>query len=493
VAPAQSASPATTTPTQSRGESSLLVLKADPASAARAAATLQSAFAAERVKTLTQSQADVWRIPSGRGERALQAIRGDGSGYAEVVPSSANPLLPEQTVRTDQLTAAQRTMVQAMVGSLDEKDYRVTAARPAGLSADVLTQGLTDSPGRLSLRLVSDQPVELTAAGLERRSSNDFTWRGHVVDGTGDAILVVRPEGVNGSVRTSDGTFLLRPLPEGRQLIMKVDPRQMPREHPPLSPGGRAQGAGRGGRGDAGPPPAPCPNDQGSTVDVLVVYSGDAGKRPELLPVPDGFVQLAVDETNEGLTKSGLTARLRLVGVKPIGFAETHDFDADVAALQNPGDGRADAVHGWRSQLHADVVAMLVAEDDWCGMADTVDARAGSAFVIVSVRCATGYYSFGHELGHLFGARHDEASDSENRPFPYGHGFVEGSWRTIMAYGDACADCPRILRWSNPQVKYPETGSAQVPSGVAGKSDNARVLMQRMPWVTSFQCSGGTP
>jgi hypothetical protein len=36
-----------------------------------------------------------------------------------------------------------------------------------------------------------------------------------------------------------------------------------------------------------------------------------------------------------------------------------------------------------------------------------------------------------HKIGHILGARHDRLTDPNNTPYPYGHGFVNGSkWRT---------------------------------------------------------------
>ena len=59
------------------------------------------------------------------------------------------------------------------------------------------------------------------------------------------------------------------------------------------------------------------------------------------------------------------------------------------------------------------------------GQADAIYADASSAFAIVDYDCATGYYSFGHELGHLQGARHDPNNDPTSTPFAYGHGYQD--------------------------------------------------------------------
>jgi hypothetical protein len=68
---------------------------------------------------------------------------------------------------------------------------------------------------------------------------------------------------------------------------------------------------------------------------------------------------------------------------------------------------------------------MIINQSDYCGLADAIMANASTAFAIVHYDCATGYYSFAHELGHLQGARHDPANDPTNTPpcGPYGHGF----------------------------------------------------------------------
>src|SRR5207237_4622577 len=118
-------------------------------------------------------------------------------------------------------------------------------------------------------------------------------------------------------------------------------------------------------------------------------------------------------------------------------------------------------------------------QSDFCGLADAIMATASTAFAVVHYDCATGYYSFAHELGHLMGARHDVHHDSSTTPFAYGHGYEHPSstasqvFRTIMAYAcDAPAVCnPRIQYWSSPSVTY-----AGIATGTAATNDNVRVL-----------------
>ena len=57
------------------------------------------------------------------------------------------------------------------------------------------------------------------------------------------------------------------------------------------------------------------------------------------------------------------------------------------------------------------------------------------------------------KIGHIIGARHDLSMDKTMTPFPYGHGYVNGTkWRDIMSYKESCGGCPRLPVWSNPTV-----------------------------------------
>ena len=97
--------------------------------------------------------------------------------------------------------------------------------------------------------------------------------------------------------------------------------------------------------------------------------------------------------------------------------------------------------------------------------------------------CATGYYSFGHEIGHLQSARHDIATDGSLTPYAYGHGYRSptNAWRTIMAY-NCSSSCPRINYWSNPAKTY--NGQAM---GTAATSNNTRQLNERVATVAAFR------
>src|SRR5262249_4287613 len=141
-----------------------------------------------------------------------------------------------------------------------------------------------------------------------------------------------------------------------------------------------------------------------------------------------------------------------------------------------------------------------------CGEAYSIMGTVGnafesSAFCVVKRSCATGNYSFGHELGHLMGARHDWFVDATNNsPYVYNHGFANATptapatpWRTVMAYNDACAaagvNCTRVQYFSNPNINYPVGGDAMGVSSGSQQADNHRTLNNTALTVANFRCS----
>lgn len=131
-----------------------------------------------------------------------------------------------------------------------------------------------------------------------------------------------------------------------------------------------------------------------------------------------------------------------------------------------------DDIHSLRDSNSADVAVLVIDDCSSCGLASSIGSSASTAFADVHYDCATGYYLFGHEIGHLQSARHDPDTDSSSTPYTYGLGYrnnVAGS-RTIMAY--AClGGCTRLNYWSNPGKPY---GGAVV--GTTNLNDNHRVL-----------------
>jgi Metallo-peptidase family M12B Reprolysin-like len=69
-----------------------------------------------------------------------------------------------------------------------------------------------------------------------------------------------------------------------------------------------------------------------------------------------------------------------------------------------------------------------------CGIA-WINPSIDSMFAVTQYSCATGYYTFGHELGHNLGMFHDRGTEktcSEASTFNYGYRDPNAEFRTTI-------------------------------------------------------------
>jgi hypothetical protein len=216
------------------------------------------------------------------------------------------------------------------------------------------------------------------------------------------------------------------------------------------------------------------------------------------------LVNTAIAETNAGYANSNVVQRLRLVASAEVSYVET-DIRTDLTRVTGTTDGYMDVVHALRDTYKADEVALIgegyaVAESA-CGvawlMAGDNPGFAPNAFAVVDRTCATGYYSFGHELGHNMGLNHARQDPVGTGAFAYSFGYKWTGYRTVMAY----APGTRILYFSNPNVLYggnPTGVSEALPTSAhnALSLNNTRVTVANWrvnlnPTVTLTSPNGG--
>jgi hypothetical protein len=232
--------------------------------------------------------------------------------------------------------------------------------------------------------------------------------------------------------------------------------------------------------------------DARNPIDVMIIFTDDALAAEGSLAAMRARIDLAMAETKNAYIFAGVTTRLRLVFAGLVTYNESGNLDVDLARFRNPSDGIMDNIHTLRNTYGADLVALVVENGGgFCGLASDIYANAATAFqVTVRGGCMTGYYSFGHEFGHLQGARHDLYVDNTSTPYAFGHGHVNTNqrWRTVMAYNNKCADtspftyCDRLQFFSNPTKTY-----SGAPTGQAGSSENYKVLNTTALTVANFR------
>jgi peptidyl-Asp metalloendopeptidase len=369
------------------------------------------------------------------------------------------------------------------------------------------TKLLTDTKESLNLNVPVGTEFPVVLRRIERRSEKDYSWIGMVTGKMpGTATFVVRDGQVSGTIRPGNEIYMVEPLGAGLHAIIKIDPTKFPPEHPPTHQHGSQSGTDTGSSAadlptseqPASPPLSPVTATP-TQIDVIVAYTAAAKAQHDDM---SGLIQTAVDEANTSYADSGVNLRLRLVHNYQTSYTESTSFSTDLSRFRTPNDQYMDEIHTRRNQHNADVAILIVDNDGACGLATTINATTASqAFAVVYWDCATGYFSFAHEIGHLQACRHNPEADSSTTPYGYGHGYLntDGGWRTIMAYNDAnnCpgGNCTRVQCWSTPLRIYhcaqnPANGTAM---GTAATHDCARVLNNTRTRIAAFRPISTTP
>jgi hypothetical protein len=371
---------------------------------------------------------------------------------------------------------------------------RLSSIRGRASTGEVHVARVATAPGRLLqkgavVRLNVAPGVSVLAAGerVEQRAANDISWAGPVRGAEGWVQMVYMEGGVTATVTVGRTQYSIEQLGDGLHAVSRIDQSGFPSEHTPDVPSGalgetlsdavEGARASRTASGDVS-------TLANTTINVLVVYTASAATAAGTI---GSKIQLAVDETNQSYVNSGINISMVRVHTAQVTYNESNrSFSQHVSALRSTTDGIMDNVHTLRNTYAADVVALVVNDSEACGQAAAIGATATSAFMAAHYTCITGYYSFGHEIGHLQGARHDRYVDTGTTPYAYAHGYIppSKSWRTVMAYGNNCSNCTRIQWWSNPLKTYPSTGEVM---GTATHEDNARALNTSAPTIAAFR------
>lgn len=371
---------------------------------------------------------------------------------------------------------------------------------------------------RLRLNLFED--VELDAV-LERtaRTRYGYSLSGRVEgDPHGSVTLVIHGDILAGAVHSREGTYVIASRNGKIHTVQEVsgdfecgvDGHSLRQPHSWKS-------SGRTGDRDIG-------GDDGSEVDVLVVFTQAALDFEGGLSRLRASVDLAVAWTNDAYAASGVNLRLNLVAAAQVDYLESKfhggrglfNQGVDLDRLIDPSDGFMDDVHALREGYAADIVHLIVDQPGGGGIGSILRPTAEDPArwaASVSIGITFDPSLFAHEIGHVMGLLHDRwAQRFESRPLPaYARGYVnqrafdegaseESRWHTIMAYESQCDDegfrCRRLQRFSNPNQRYPDDSGD--PLGVPGEhyteaidgpADAVRAVNEHRELIASFRQS----
>lgn len=332
---------------------------------------------------------------------------------------------------------------------------------------------------------VKGHNIEFIKSTASMSSSGNLIWTGKSLDG--DKITLIKsPRGISGTVTVDNRVYKLQPNKSLGHIFIELDPANQPSEHAPgYQPSSPSFSMSEQLLATQNYQTALATNAQ-SNISLLVLYTAAAAQKSADI---NSLIDLAVVETNQGYQNSGVNAAVSLAHVAQVNYTEAANSATDLNRLAAKNDGYMDEAHTLRDQYAADVVVLINDVNGYCGQADAIGANASTAFAMVDYNCATGYYSFGHEIGHLQGARHNPENDPSTTPYTFGHGYQhpQSQWRSVMAY-NCSNNCTRINYWSNPNKSY--NGAVM---GTSALHDNARVLNLTNPTIANFRSGTTTP
>jgi len=390
---------------------------------------------------------------------------------------------------------------EAVAGHTAATAPHVVRYRPALVKLNVLAA--IEPKTELNLNLFPSTSFVGVVDRVERRSKGQFSVTGHLENVPyGSFIIVVEQDAAAATIRApslSSTLFDLRYVDGGLHLIREIDVANLPLcgggvPSPPVLPLGTPSEQTEPNEttqrllGPASPtalctPPEPV-------FDVMIVYTGSARQAAGGTNAINALCQLAIDETNQAYANSQVDARVRLVYRGEVAYNESGSYAQHLYWVTNPRDGVMDGVHTLRDTYRADFVSLWVADTAYCGMAWCPASDPSDAFTVVTWFCATGYYTYAHEMGHNQGCAHDRDNAGTGPPCPiysysYGYRFTGNSfvlWRTIMAY----APGTRIQHFSNPDVTF-DGQPTGVPIGQANEAHNAQTINVRRSAYEGFR------
>lgn len=376
---------------------------------------------------------------------------------------------------------------------LDPPRLRIAQADLGRLAVAHKT-ALAGRPSRLRLNLFEGAEFDWIAERTDRTASG-YSLSGPLTGVEwGTAILVVNGRMVVGWAWTPKAEYRIRTA--GRsQIVERVGPVRGPACAGVMQIESEPHGAKARLRHVAADQEHNVAEDDGSTIDVLVVYEPYARRLVGGHAATLAAIDLRVAWANEAYAVSDVLHRVRLVGAVEVDDLQ-HE-GVSIGALVRQRDGRMDEVHALRDRLAADIVILMTGSGISRAVLLSDLNQPGSseeAFGIVRITDSR-LSTFAHELGHIMGVRHERHSDNRNSPFPYSHGYILGDppstpypRSTIMEAAGGT-----LPRFSNPRQSLHGVAlgvPGDEPSSSAnGPADAVRSMSETRRFVANYRRS----
>jgi hypothetical protein len=454
---------------------------------------------------LGMTQSEYWTIPSSPWRRAATNLRLLSSKITRL-PDDWNHLLKPQKDPAE-LTDAHAEALQKVRTSPEFVSLGLMKAQHAAVAEYALTVGadapapIGNKPPKSASRVVIplNDALQVTIQRAEIvKTARGTSWRG-TIEETGESALLMWWKGgrISGVFAYKGRIYTIVNVSGDVHAVVESNPTKLPPDHAPATSDKVREHDERSTRRSSADSEEASPSAKEFkpltdaerkaleakkvTIDLMILYTKKAASHH--IRDPQDVIELAIAQANETFRNSGIgNVQLRLVHSQRVDYQEAGSQHFEHLYAMVDGLDAFKHVRRLRNEKRADIVGLIVDDPSGCGLSTRVGADAEEAFFVVHNACATLTVSIAHEVGHILGARHNRSTDKISGPFPYGHGYVNGTkWRDVMSYHQACNGCPRIPFWSNPRVSYQGE-----PTGT-DMEDSARVVLEQAERVAGFR------